>query len=94
METTTFLITPDAFNFQMFLINTVYMAPIFVTFFFLMLSLCNYDFKGLVWLACVLCGMVLVYGVQVILSKSTSRSAPARATIVRSTACTFRSFTC
>ena len=66
----TFIITPDAFNFNFFAINMVYMAPIFVTFFFLMLSLCNYDFKGLIWLACVLCGMVLVYGVQVILSKS------------------------
>jgi hypothetical protein len=76
MDQETFYATPNKFNFNFFAINTIYMSPIFVTFFFLMLSLCNYDFKGLVWLACVLCGMVLVFGVQLVLSRSMGQNQP------------------
>ena len=62
--------TIDDLNFNSMVINLVYMSPFFITFFFLMLSLCNYDFKGLVWLACALSGVVMVYALQMMLSKT------------------------
>ena len=72
-ESTT-LIVKNPPNLNDWLVNIIFMSPVFVAFFFLMLSLCNYDFKGVVWLVLVLAGTIAVYGLQILLSSKMGSS--------------------